>query len=732
MNIRKSAGALLVPLALGTAGVGITDCYAAKRPNIINIMLDDLGFSDLKPFGSEIDTKNIQALADEGVILTNFYAAPTSTPGRAMLFTGKSSHAAGVGIMPVSSTPTEESIINKPEYQGRLSLDVPSFPRLLKDSGYYTMFTGKWDLSEIATVPVIATVPATAGQTPPAAFSDDADLTAQTAYLTAYGEYLTAYEEYFDTYKPSVVAPSPPKAPTEASLQDQYNNLLGTYNTLEEEHSAMEKIQMAAHDPFVRGFSITRAALVPGGGNHFSTNGLLGDTADPFTPWELVYPIGNPKNDNPDYLYTDNGVGITKFSEDFYSTAYYTKMAIEMLDGRDTDKPFYLCVSYTAPHNAVQAPAEETAKHIDTYRNKGWNTIRKERFKRQLDKGFWPRKTLEDLPPIPGDRGWENVPDGSDLLPATDTKAAGADPHGFSKNVYGGKDYSAKEMAAYAAMIAILDENIGKLIQHLKDIDEYDNTVIFLHADNGAGNGIFRDVSWAINTYENIGNRDSYVGVDTEWTITSNTPFTEQKASVKEGGWHTAAIIRHPKWNSKGKKVDLLTSVTDFAPMILDMAGVSYPSEWINPLTTETKQNKSMEGIVALKEKRSTAVVPLNGNFFVVGSNGITENKTERYLAFEIVGKVGLRKGDWKLVKDSCNAPVQLFNLADDPFETNDLAGTQTDKLQELTNWYSEYMAANNIIERTSYRGQACTKFFGGGSMQMQNHLDYLDYQLRP
>lgn len=151
MNIRKSAGALLVPLALGTAGLGAIDCHAAStRPNFINIIIDDMGFSDIGAFGSEIPTPNLDKLANDGIIMTNFYAAPTSTPGRGMLFTGKSNHAAGVGIM--ASMEPEGEQVGKLEYEGRLSLDALSFPELLQQNGYYTMFTGKWDLSELAGV----------------------------------------------------------------------------------------------------------------------------------------------------------------------------------------------------------------------------------------------------------------------------------------------------------------------------------------------------------------------------------------------------------------------------------------------------------------------------------------------------------------------------------------------------------------------------------------------------
>ena len=532
MNIRKSAGALLIPLALGTAGLGAIDCHAAStKPNFINIILDDLGFSDLGAFGSEIPTPHLDQLANDGIIMTNFYAAPTSTPGRGMLFAGKSSHASGVGIM--ASMAPEGEQIDKPEYEGRLSLNALPFPELLQQNGYYTMFTGKWDLSEISTVPLT--------NNPPEEFSDGADLAAQTAYLADYETYLTKYAEYFTEHQPQVVAPKLPKEPTEAGLQAQYDNLLSTYNTLEEEYSAIAVPDMAAHDPYSRGFSVTKAALILGGANNYST------ATAPYIPWELFTKAVT----NSDWLYTENGEGIPNFPEEFYSTNYYTKSAKEMLSDwsqNESSQPFYLCVSYTAPHNPLQAPADVTAKYIDTY-SRGWEDIRKERFKKQLELGFWPGKDLTDLPPIPG-RTWASVPEGTDVLIK---RPDGASPENYRPdeatpgNTYGGKQYSAKEMAVYAAMIEILDLRIGELIDHLKEIGAYENTLIMIHGDNGAASQVYGNVDSAKKSYDDIGNRDSYTSLDAEWAITSNTPFSNMKVSQHEGGWHTAAIIHYPK-----------------------------------------------------------------------------------------------------------------------------------------------------------------------------------------
>lgn len=107
--------------------------------------------------------------------------------------------------------------------------------------------------------------------------------------------------------------------------------------------------------------------------------------------------------------------------------------------------------------------------------------------------------------------------------------------------------------------------------------------------------------------------------------------------------------------------------------MILDMAGVSYPT------TYKEQPNAPMFGIASLQE-RNPAVVSLNGNFFTIGGKGVRENRTERYLAFEMMGTIGLRNGDWKLTRDNCNEDAMLFNLKDDPFEINDLASTHPEK----------------------------------------------------
>jgi len=114
-------------------------------PNIVLVIVDDLGYSDLGCYGSEIDTKNIDDLASEGIRFTNFYASPNCSPSRAMLMTGMDHHQAGIGAMAVLMGPNQKG---KRGYEGYLNNQTVTFSELLKDKGYRTYYTGKWHLGK--------------------------------------------------------------------------------------------------------------------------------------------------------------------------------------------------------------------------------------------------------------------------------------------------------------------------------------------------------------------------------------------------------------------------------------------------------------------------------------------------------------------------------------------------------------------------------------------------------
>ena len=120
-----------------SAAIGLT-VQQQKRPNILLVVADDLGYSDLGCFGGEIQTPNLDTLASNGVRFTQFYSTARCCPSRASILTGQYPHRVGIGHMVTD--------LGHPGYRGRLSEDAATIAEVLKPSGYRTYMSGKWHL----------------------------------------------------------------------------------------------------------------------------------------------------------------------------------------------------------------------------------------------------------------------------------------------------------------------------------------------------------------------------------------------------------------------------------------------------------------------------------------------------------------------------------------------------------------------------------------------------------
>jgi arylsulfatase A-like enzyme len=297
-------------------------------------------------------------------------------------------------------------------------------------------------------------------------------------------------------------------------------------------------------------------------------------------------------------------------------------------------------------------------------------TVRQERLKRQIELGIVPAGASL------AERMWF-VPDATLLAPA-------------SRALLG------KKMELYAGMVENFDHHVGRLVDHLKQIGEYENTVFIVFGDNGAeGTDLFamiagtpgtRDylfaaIKWSQNHPNAWGDPGSYVAYGPMWAQVSMTPFSQFKGWLGEGGIRNALIvsgpaIRRPKGSVNGG----LMHVADVMPTLLEIAGTSYPTT------------------LAGRE-----LPPLLGKSWGPVLAGQSESpRTERdSLAWELFGNRAIRQGDWKLrweYKPYGTGDWELFNLATDPSERRDLAAGQPDKLRSLVAVWDEYVRTNNVV----------------------------------
>jgi len=339
-----------------------------------------------------------------------------------------------------------------------------------------------------------------------------------------------------------------------------------------------------------------------------------------------------------------------------------TNHAIEYLkDGfkNHPDQSQFLYMAMGAAHAPIQVPKRYIDKFSGVY-EQGWDKLREKRFERQKKMGIIPLNAVLNKR-NPGDLAWDS------LSPE-------------QKTVF------ARFMATYAGYVTQADEQIGRLINFLKDSGQYGNTVIFLMSDNGAapeagfeGNFYhpYRDtmtVHQMLNHLDELGTEQTQSLYQRPWAMLGDTPFKRYKLWPNLGGVRDPLIISWPgKIQDHGAIRSQYVDVIDITPTALDIAGAKAPEE--------LDGSKQMD--MAGKSIRETFSDP--------------DAPTRDVQFFDLRGNRGIRKGDWRAITTHENGTSfnedkwKLYHLSNDFSEAVDVSDKYPEKLKELKDlWWSQ------------------------------------------
>ncbi len=488
--------------------------YKKSKPNIILICADDMGWSDIGCYGSEIETPNIDKLADRGMRFTQFHNTAKCFPSRACLLTGV--YAQECGYDKTHTNPIQNAV---------------TLGEVLRGAGYRTMWSGK--------------------------------------------------------------------------------------------HHGKD-------NPVYRGFD-RYYGLKDGCCNYFNPGVKRdGESAPANKGRKREWCIDNT-------MYKP----YTPENKDFYTTDYFTNHALGWLEEyKDEEKPFFLYMAYTAPHDPLMAWPEDIAKYRGKY-NAGYGEIRKQRYEKQQRLGLIDEKyKLSEPAFIP----WEQL---------NETR----------------KQEEAQKMEVYAAMIDRLDQNIGRILGKLKELGKDKNTLILFVSDNGASSEVVN-----LETDDDmakIGSMARWSSLGKDWANVSNTPFRYYKNYSYEGGINTPFIAYWPEEIKPNSFSGFPGHFIDFMATFVDLADARYPEKF-----------------------NGQPVTPYQGQSLLPALKG---NETHRekpiYWAWQ-KGKA-LRHNNWKIVKHGIDSSWDLYDIDKDPTEINNLSEIYPDTLQRLDNlyniWYSKY-----------------------------------------
>lgn len=478
----------------------------SQLPNIILISADDLGWSDIGCYGSEVQTPNLDRLGEGGMRFTRFHNTSKCFPSRACLLTGV--YAQQCNYHRTHVHPIVHAV---------------TLGEVLRTAGYRTLWSGK--------------------------------------------------------------------------------------------HHGLE-------NPVYRGFD-RYYGLKDGACNYFNPGNQRPGEGAPARK-------GRPGNKRARAWCIDSTMytPYTPEEKDFYTTDYFTNYALQWLEEyKNEDKPFFLYLAYTAPHDPLMAWPEDIARYKGKY-NEGYEKIREARYQKQLSMGLIDDRYRLSAPTF---TPWSELSEEE-------------------------KTDEIRRMEVYAAMIDRLDRNIGRVLSKLKETGEIDHTLILFVSDNGAS----AEVVHIEDDYGETGTLTRWESLGPDWANVGNTPFRYYKNYSYEGGTNTPLIAWWPDKIKPGSFSKFSGHFIDIMATLVDLTDAKYP-EVYNEQPVTPMQGQSLMPVL-------------------LGENRTRENP----LFWEWARGQAVCQDSWKLVRQGHDNPWELYNLNDDPTETNNRAENYPGKVNEL------------------------------------------------
>ena len=375
------------------------------------------------------------------------------------------------------------------------------------------------------------------------------------------------------------------------------------------------------------------------GFDHFY--GIIGGASDYFVVKQL------PKNRHS-FFVRDNHIEEPENEDNFYFTDEVTKNAIGYLkESQKTESPFFLYLAYTSPHWPLQALPQDIQKYKGKY-DIGWDSLRTLRFQKQ--------KQLK----IVGEN--QKISEKNKDIPA------------WNSLTYDEQKLWASKMEVYAAQVDNLDQNIGRVLEYLRQSNQLENTLVVFISDNGAAG---EDVAHGFGgrqarNWGPVGTAGSYDSYNRSWAYASNTPHRSFKGFQYEGGISSPFIASFPGKIEAGQLVDGGAHLIDIAPTLFEVAGAKYPQNYsgnaIHPLAGES-------------------LVPLLYN---------KQWKRSQPIFWERAGNKAVRQGDWKLVSVRSDA-WELYNIANDRGETQNVISANPEIAASLEKLYNDWSKKTGV-----------------------------------